>query len=299
MSLTLRIVFAAILYAECFIGITLNVFIMVAHFIRWRKPKSLDLFDKILIGLGFARTLFLCHACLTYTLDIFFPSVMLNIIATFLMGGMFLHFSNLCMTTSLCVYYCVKITSYSHPLFILMKTKISTLIQWFALIALPTCLACSLPFGWYVFTYQRHNSTSSSLENSTGVVLYQNTSNQVIIFIVSSLPLMIIFYIAIYLLIRSLWMHTRQMKSGTSFQHPNLEAHFTAVKSMTLFLVCHILYFVCTCVMFAGELHNSNPWRLFNTVVICAQPCHHSAYIICSNRKLKKQLLYIFHGCTK
>ncbi|XP_075451205.1 taste receptor type 2 member 40-like [Ascaphus truei] len=212
----------------------------------------------------------------------------------FLVVRMFLKFSSLWFATVLCVYYCVKITNYNHSSFIYVKVRINKIVTWLLLASLLTSLASSLPFGWFILTLNGSNSTNSLLKNSTvqDIIVVQNHTNQDILHgLGSSLPFLI-FCVATFLLVRSLWLHTRQMRSS-------LDTHFRVVKSMVFFLFLNIIFFSSMNVIFSEVLPVGNPWFVFLLILTFAYPFLHSAVLIFYNKKLKQTFLDICHRAVK
>ncbi|XP_040203559.1 taste receptor type 2 member 40-like [Rana temporaria] len=305
MDLSLQKIFLIVMFAECFVGVALHAFIVAFQLMRWKTLKSQKTYTQILTCLAISRSFLLMHMSLFYILLLFFPWVFLNmnLRSAFLLEVNFLHFTNLWITTFLFAFYCVKITSYNHTFFIFLKTRISRLVPHFIAACILISLASSLPLGWCVFYLPQQISANVSMENMTihHTVYKENARNKIMLFLVGSFPPFLISCVAIYLLIRSLWHHTREMTSNEKgFQNPNIEAHVNAVKSTTLFLFCSILYFVCMSVLFSDVRHDSNPWKMVNLIIIFALPSVHSAFIIISsNFKLKQTLTEMYYGFIK
>ncbi|XP_075125738.1 taste receptor type 2 member 40-like [Leptodactylus fuscus] len=282
---------AALIYGECTVGILLNGFIVATNFKNWRLPC-----DKILSCLATSRCLFLFYMMLLNVFFVFSPQLYRIPVfrSSVLMCTMLLSHTNFWLTTTLCVFYCVKITNYSHKFFTFLKTRISSLVHWFILASLLVSVASSLPCVWIADDGGQQNFTSSAAENTTfgKVMSKKETYNRLIMFLVGSFPPLLIFCVAIILLIHSLWVHIRHM--GTGFGSPNLEVHFGAVKSMSLFLVLHVVYFVCMSVRQSPT--NNTSWISVSSMVACIPPLLHSLYIIISTRKLKEELLKWFCG---
>ncbi|XP_018423972.1 PREDICTED: taste receptor type 2 member 4-like [Nanorana parkeri] len=201
-------IFTAVLFAECFMGIALNMFIVAVYFMRWKALKSLETRDKILTSLGISRSLFMANVLIAYLMRSYFTWILKSILFNIgiLLCGMLLHSTDLWITTVLCVFYCVKIANYSHELLTYMKTRISRLVPRFILASLLISLASSIPIIQYGLVLHTHNSTHGFLGNST-----TNNANigyaflgQVIIFLLGSLLPFLVFCGAVYLLIRSL-----------------------------------------------------------------------------------------------
>ncbi|XP_073529019.1 taste receptor type 2 member 9-like [Phyllobates terribilis] len=298
-----RYIFATVLYTECIVGIIMNLFIVAANFMRWKTVKSLHIGDTILSSLATSRSLFLFNVFVTYLppVRVMWVNKNLQVLSAMSAVSMFLHSTNLWFTTILCVFYCVKISSYNWKFFNFLKTRISTLFPRFLLASLLISIFSSLPFGWCIYEIQIQNPINFAMENMTlpKVGIYENPHNKFLLFLVSSCPPFLIFLVADFLLIHSLWQHTRRMRiSGSGFRNPNLESHFSAVKSMSLFLVLHIIYFICSSLYFSGDVYNSGSEFWISSIVICSPPSLHSLYIISSNSELRKTFISMFHIFT-
>ncbi|KAM4043881.1 taste receptor type 2 member 40-like [Anomaloglossus baeobatrachus] len=213
----------------------MNFFIVAANFMRWKTGKSFQIGDKILSSLATSRSLLLCYAFVSFRppLHDFWVNKNLKAMSTMAVVATFLHSTNLWFTTILCVFYCVKITNYNWKFFIFLKTRMSTVFPRYLLVSLLISLSSSLPFAWCIYEIQIQNPTNLATQNMTLTKLevYENHHNMFMLFLAGSCPPFLIFLVADFLLLHSLWMHTRRMRnSGSSFRSPNLESHFSAVK---------------------------------------------------------------------
>ncbi|XP_073418041.1 taste receptor type 2 member 40-like [Dendrobates tinctorius] len=296
----LQYIFGFVLYSECIVGVIINLFIVAANLMRRKSMKSLHIGDKILSSLATSRSLFLFKVFVTYLppIHVVWVNRNLQVLSTLSAVSVFLHSTNLWFTTVLCVFYCVKITSYNWKFFILLKTKISTLFPRLLLASLVISISSSLPFGWCVYEIQIQNASNFVMDNITlpKVGVYEKHLNMFLLFVVVSFPPFLIFLVADCLLIHSLWMHTRRMRrSGSGFRSPNLESHISAVKSVSCFLVLHIIYFVFMSMNFSGKVYKSESEFWISATVICSPPALHSLYIISSNSELRKTFTSLFH----
>ncbi|MEE6511990.1 hypothetical protein FKM82_018895, partial [Ascaphus truei] len=302
MDFPLRMCFLVLLWIEFILGITLNSFIVATTCMEWMTFKRLGTSDKILACLGLSRffhqwgimlhNIFRIHLPVLYAQMYFY--------AIFLVVTMFLKFSSLWFATVLCVYYCVKITNYNHSLFIYVKVRINKIVPWLLLASLLTSVASSLPLCWYIMN--GNNSKNSLLKNSTvqDIIVVQNhTKKEIVNGLGISLPFTI-FCVATFLLIKSLWLHTRQMRSsGMGIRSPSLDTHFRVVKSMVFFLLLYIIFFSSMNVIFSKVLPIGSPWLVFLSILTSAYPFLHSAVLIFYNKKLKQTLLNICHRAVK
>ncbi|KAG9462862.1 hypothetical protein GDO78_022977, partial [Eleutherodactylus coqui] len=273
--------------------------ILAAIFLKWKPLRSLQTCYKILSCLSLSRCLYLLSCIFFYAILVFHPWVRLDMaFATAMLAGiMFLYCSNLWFAAVLCVFYCVKITSYNNKFWIFLKMKICRRVSWFLLASLLISVSSTLPFSFYVYALESHNLFNSTMENAAihnkGLII--NIQKQLLMFLVGSCPPFLICCITICWLLHSLWMHTRHMRSSVSgFRAPNLQSHFSAVKSMSLFLVLQIINFILPNVQLSGKLYYKIlEWVL--PIIICSSIFVHSLYIIFSNSDLKKTCLSMLH----
>ncbi|XP_056419456.1 taste receptor type 2 member 39-like [Hyla sarda] len=298
---TITLVLLSVLYTECIAGVIINLIIVAANLMKWKTMKSLHIGDKIISSLATSRSLYLFivfFSSLSNLLDLWknkFLAMSIKAVVT-----MVLHSTNLWFATVLCVFYCVKITSYNWKFFIFLKTKISTLAPWFLLASLLISISSSFPFGWCINKIEMPNLTNISLENITlsRDVENENHSSVFLLFFIISCPSFLVFLAADCLLLYSLWMHTRRMRSsGLGFRSPNLESHFSAVKSMSFFLVLQMIYF-CMTVYTSNSGHSSLIQTFVNYIITCSAPFLHSLYMIYSNSELKKTCISMFYGIS-
>ncbi|KAG8550089.1 hypothetical protein GDO81_028870 [Engystomops pustulosus] len=286
-------VLVPVLYSECIAGVIINLIIVAANIIKWRRAKSVLISDKILSSLATSRSLYLMKVVLV---DIFSHLDLWEIINNPVIFeilnniSMFLYSTNLWFATVLCVFYCVKITNHSWKFFILLKTKISTLVPWFLLASLLISLSFSLIFSLRHLVVEQQNLLNISMENLTldDRYMYGDYKMDFMLLLIGSCPPFLIFLLADSLLLHSLWMHIRRMRSSSSgFRFPNLESHFSAVKSMSLFLVLQTMYFVASVYLYSAEF-----WEITTYYVICiviySPDTLHSLYIISTNSDIKK-----------
>ncbi|XP_072264848.1 taste receptor type 2 member 102-like [Pyxicephalus adspersus] len=286
----------AVLFAEGFLGMTINMIIVAIQFLRWKTVTSLEICDKIITCLGVSRSLLMANILFAYFMRTYGPWVMGSLFFNLstLLVGMLLHSAELWITTVLCVFYCVKISQYSHQLLILMKSRISILVPRFIVASLIISLASSIPVIQYGLVLHSYNSSiglpCNVTENNADVEFAFLA--QIFIFFLGSLLPFLLLCSAMYLLLRSLWMHIGKMKNiGASFQHPNLEAHFAVVKSLILFLLSQVIIFVCMLFILVYIVHFDSPLRLWMFIIRCAPPLLHSAHLLCYNPNLRQAFI--------
>ncbi|KAG9470488.1 hypothetical protein GDO78_017638 [Eleutherodactylus coqui] len=241
-------VLTAVLHVSCLLGLTANLIIVAANAMKWKRLKSHQTCDKILISLAISRGLYFFEIIILNSIFQFLPWLMKSNIQISIINFLclFIFYSSLWIATILCVFYCVRIVTYNYKLFVFLKSRISTMVPWLIQVSLLISLISSLAFVWYGYDFHKQfaliNSTGNMTDFSEGIM-----ETWFWIFAVGYFPPFIIFCVANFLLIHFLLMHTRRMRSNVSHnQSPNLESHFSALKSMSLFLLLQILFLTCT-----------------------------------------------------
>ncbi|XP_053567027.1 taste receptor type 2 member 40-like [Bombina bombina] len=277
------------------IGLIFNGFVVIINCIWWLQCKKIQTVDIIITSLGLARFFLLVTEIFNVNFLILIPleSKTKPIAETFLALSEFLTFCSIWFATLLCVFYCVKITSYNYRLFIYVKLNISSMFPWLYLVSVAASFITSVPsllsaLQFHIVYFTNDFSNTSEEEIHVNINMIDQFATDII---GSSLPLPI-FCLAISLLIRSLWNHTRNMTSKDSgFHNPDIEAHFSAVKNLLSFLFFHILYFVAVNLWSFVIETKSEMWLSVLYIVYMAYPSLHTVILIFSNIKLKQALV--------
>nr|XP_033817371.1 taste receptor type 2 member 8-like [Geotrypetes seraphini] len=317
-----RIVILITLAAFTLLGSVVNGFIVAVNYIDWVKTRNLTPTDIILISVGAARFCFQWNIFLEEIVSEFYSDFLAQAQSgTFSTVTIFLELSGLWFACWLSVFYCAKIANFSHPLFLFVKLKIPRIISWLLLGSILASLVTSIPAAWGLFKeYQRNATTdlpltSWSLTNCTlawheyqnkttkeispnmseGKAQYKKFHLIPILSLGYSLPFFIC-CVAVFLLIGSLWRHTRQMNGNMmGFRNPNLEAHFIAIKAMASLLFFYMFYFTFLILDIVYLFSNNDLWKYVTLFVSVSYPSLHSMILILSNSKLKQSLVRIIH----
>ncbi|XP_029470258.1 taste receptor type 2 member 8-like [Rhinatrema bivittatum] len=323
---TVKTVTLIILAAFTALGSVVNGFIVAVNGIDWVKSRHLNSIDVILTCLGAARFCFQWGILLENILFAVYPDLSNQTESSniLLFTWVFLEFSSFWFACCLSVFYCTKIASFSHPLFIFLKLKIPGIVPWVLLGSVLASIVTSIPTAWGYYKENHSNSTTGLSPNNSNLInctlawdlckehQYNFTKRITrnagglnvafnynylisILFLGYSLPFFI-FCVAALLLIGSLWSHTWRMKSSSmAFSNPSLEAHFTAIKVMTSFFLFCAFYFICRILQTKFWLSGERSWTLVISIGIAAFPSLHSVILILSNSKLRKSWARIFH----
>ncbi|XP_060092497.1 taste receptor type 2 member 7-like [Heteronotia binoei] len=198
--------------------------------------------------------------------------------------------------TTLNVFYCLKITTFAHPPFPWLKSRIDKLVP--QLLAIP-CIAyvlLSLPsYIAYVKAGQCNVLTANGTE-------WRNPkTNEVFKFLAPAqftLPALCfaVCLAASILLFVSLWRHTRNLKrNGLDMKDLSTQAHLNVMRSLLCFLVFFVVYFVVLNVTFAHDFRFDSSGELITIILISSYPSAHSIILIVTNPKLKEMCVRILN----
>ncbi|KFV11882.1 Taste receptor type 2 member 40, partial [Tauraco erythrolophus] len=221
-----------------------------------------------------------------------------NLFAIFKAVFMFLNNSSLWFAAWLSVFYCTKVASFSQSFFIWLKQRISSLVPWMLLTSSFFSFATSLPFAWDVYNVHKNFTAPSSVTNSSEKRVTMKASWFLFILLCNAgvtLPL-IVFVVSSILLIRSLWIHTRQMQNNaTGFKDPSLVAHTDAIKSLFSFFILYVTYFICLILNLCDIFSPLSVEEAICVTVMAACPAGHSIILIWSNPKFRELPARILH----
>uniref|UniRef100_A0A8C5MGL9 Taste receptor type 2 n=1 Tax=Leptobrachium leishanense TaxID=445787 RepID=A0A8C5MGL9_9ANUR len=267
---------------EFTIGLALNGFIVTVNLIWWWKSRTLQTLDLMILNLGLARVMHL----IIYSMyeSPLFTNMTLHgteyLLPINLCAGACIYYYNLWSGALLCIFYCVKITNYSHRFFTYLKRNLARLVPRFLVASLAISFGCCLPFGWFLYDTETINSINVTGEFYEQRVV-QHIYNILIIHIGSSALPLFLFCTAFSLLIRSLWSHTQHMK-GTSygFRPPQLDAHINALKNMLSFIFLYLISFASSALLPLSLRSNNNMYVRLCTICIFLYPSLHSIPLI-------------------
>ncbi|XP_068959167.1 taste receptor type 2 member 7-like [Petaurus breviceps papuanus] len=276
------------------LGILVNGFIVLVNCIDWVKRKKLPPSDHILISLAMSRIGLLCTLVwnsyvIVTSIDVTLQVRILDIIL------ILTHNSNVWFSTTLSIFYFLKITNFSNPLFLWMKWRIDRMI--FMLLWGPLIISFSAGFpilekrhyytGSYFSRVKDRNVSQEAQVNQSLYILFQ-----VFFGLMSFIPFTLS-TISFSLLIFSLWRHTRQMQlNAMGSRDPSTEAHVQAMKAVSSFLILFSLYYMCFYVNFLAEDDNILA-SMLSTLIMLLYPFGHSVILVLWNSKLRKAALRV------
>ncbi|NWU46169.1 T2R40 protein, partial [Hylia prasina] len=291
----------AIITLETFAGMCINAFILSVLCTGWVKKKSLNSNEKILLLLGCSRFWFLCLSWIYAFLSKIYPFCLLvHPIFQLLQGACTVFIcSNLWVSACLCVFYCIKIASFRSSFFIYLKVKIDRMVPWLLL----GSVIFSIITG--ILVYNTVDKALCKDFNSTCLGIFWKETLRIeehfypIIFLTGFLHtisfMAVIFSAA--LLLFSLWRHKRKMQTNST-NTLSMEAHIRAMKSILSFFIMYSINFISLILTLVYSTKYENHFTFLVSLIQQAYPGVHSLFLIFSNPKLEKTLLWIL-SCVK
>ncbi|NWU75918.1 T2R40 protein, partial [Onychorhynchus coronatus] len=256
-------------------------------------------YDMIMISLSLPIVILLSWAMLDMFLIIFCDTSYYeeNVFVVKKTAFIFLDCSGFWSCAWLSVFYCVKVASFTQSFFIWLKQRIVSLVPWLLITSSLYSFTTALLFAWSV--YGMHNFTTPlTMANSSETGVTRKDSVILLFFLSNAgicLPL-ILSVVSSILLIRSLWIHIRQMQSNASgYRDPSLEAHMNAIKSICSFLIIYIIYFICLVLLIHDIFLSLSIGKSMCMVVMVACPAGYSVVLIQSNPKFREVPARILH----
>ncbi|KFZ59456.1 Taste receptor type 2 member 40, partial [Antrostomus carolinensis] len=261
------------------------------------RKKILSSYDMIMICLSLSR--FFLQSCimLHLFLSIFFKSLYyeIRVLVIFNAVFMFLNYTSLWFAAWLSVFYCTKVASFTQSFFIWLKQRISSLMPWILITSTLLSFATSLPFAWDINNMHNNFTAPLTVTNSSERRDTMKNSLFVVILLCNAgiaLPLLVVVVSSI-LLIRSLWIHTRQMQNNaTGFRDPSVEAHVAAIKSVISFLILCVTYFIALVLILSRIFLPLSTEVAICIAVMAACLAGHSMILIWSNPKFRARILH-------
>ncbi|XP_003470354.1 taste receptor type 2 member 10-like [Cavia porcellus] len=279
--------------SESVLGLLGNGFIGLVNCTECVKKKKCSLICFILTGLAISRLCVICIITVDGCTKIFSPDTYIfsNLVEyVFYLWTIFNHLT-ISFTTSLSIFYFLKIANFSHSTFLWLKRRISTVF---------TFLLGSLLLS-FVFHFLQNVKVINDHK-----VKYRNTSWLLHVFNREDFPnrvfineslifFFIVTVITCILLIFSLWRHHKQMQLNVmGLRDFNTEAHMRAVKVLIVFIILYALYFIGVIIEAScGIVPENKTLFLFGFINLAASPCVHPFILILGNSQLKQTSLRV------
>ncbi|OCT61878.1 taste receptor type 2 member 123 [Xenopus laevis] len=279
-------------------GAFTNAYISFVILLDYFKTQTMSTVNKILVALSLSNAYFSLVLFFSSIFSFVWPHINTDpYIKGFILALLIYGISSSAwITTCLCVYYFLKITSFRSGLLACFKLKIDIIVPWFILFSEVVSLGCS-----FLTLLPSDNSQGSSwnaslfysLNTTSGAITTSNRFMKVT-FIVICVPLLIMI-VTTFPTIGSLYLHSRRMENtGTS---TSLAPHRNAVCMMAWLLFLYTTVFV---VFFTDFIQLFSPlsfayWMTYNLMYLSTLV--QSAVLILGNPKLKEAIKICCFGC--
>ncbi|XP_020853649.1 taste receptor type 2 member 134-like [Phascolarctos cinereus] len=292
--LTLFNVFLMIFFLlESMAAILGNGFIIIVLGREWVRCWTLSPGDMILASLGISR-FFLHWAAVVGNFYRYFSSG-----DNSLYFDIFWNFTNVTtfwFTTWLAVFYCVKISSFTHPIFFWLKWRISRCVPWLLLCSL--LISNLIYITSFVKTYlvlylPVTGNYSEKADRAFVSRRYSHFSMQMLVLFIPFL----FFLASTILVISSLCRHLRNMQHHSAgHQDQSIQVHITTLKSLFYFLILYTSYVLPLIIAITPPISICRCQFWVCQVVIYAGISIHPAFLILSSSKLRRALKKMLHN---
>ncbi|XP_060051740.1 taste receptor type 2 member 3-like [Erinaceus europaeus] len=290
-------VFLALSVIEFMLGMLGNGFIGLVNGSSWFKSRRISLADFITTLLALSRIILLWFLLVDNALMVLTPvvnneKIIMQTLGTF---WIFTNDLNIWLVTCLSVLYCLKIASFSHPMFLWLKWRVSRVVVWMLLGSVLLSFAsamCRIQEFKYYPLFSRISDTRNMTEHCRKKNEYKLMHGMRNLW---HLPPLIVSLASNLLLILSLGRHTRQMQqNGASSRDSTTEAHRSAIKIILSFFFLFLLYFLAFIITaFRHFLPEAWMIKMVAGTITMFYPTGHSFILILANNKLKKTLVQI------
>ncbi|XP_059698997.1 taste receptor type 2 member 9-like [Haemorhous mexicanus] len=291
----------AIITLEAFPGMWINAFLVCVLCIAWVKKKILNSNEKILLLLGCSRFCYLCFSWVYCCLSTTYPNY-LHVQPTFQLIIFFQSFfncSNLWVSASLSVFYCIKIANFRNSFFIYLKLKTDRIVSWLLLTSLLSALAIGI-IAYDIAVTQLSINRNSTGQGNFSKVRGKVDENFFQIYFIYGFGIITSFTAVIssaLLLLFSLWRHKCKMQKN-SMNSFSMDAHIKAMKSILSFFIMYSINFIFLILLPINSTKKENYVAFLSLLFLYAFPGVHSLILIFSNPKLEKTLIRIL-SCVK
>nr|XP_004658655.2 taste receptor type 2 member 16 [Jaculus jaculus] len=284
-------IFAMVVYVlESMAIITQSSFTVAVLCREWVHSKKLSPVEMILVSLS------ICHFCQQWA------SVVYNFCSfakpnyIFWNLALLWEFTNILtfwLTSLLALFYCVKISSFTHQIFCWLRWRILKLVPWLILGTLILACVTVIPSAIINHNWMELLSVDYSPRNSTFSerfkFFFQSFSKPHKI-IGLGIPFLI-FLVSVILLVASLVQHWGQMQRyNISNRNSGMKAQATALRSLAIFFIFFTSYFLTVLISFLVPIFEKRAWFWVCEAVIYGIVCIHSTSLMLSNPTLKKVL---------
>lgn len=286
----LTVVFIIIYVLESLTIIAQSSFMVAVLGRKWIQIKRLSSVEMILTSLGIS------HFCLQWASVLYNFGFYFNFNYTFWNIAIIWEFTNILtfwLTSLLAAFYCVKISSFTHPIFLWLRWRILRLVPWLLLgtliiscvAVIPSVIRKHLLMQLISMKHLPRNSTWIERFNMLDQHFFRPQTMSVLL-----VPF-IVFLASTVLLMASLIQHREQMQQHNSGNcNSSTQAHCTALRSLATFFIVFTSYFLVLLIHLVSKLFDKKHWFWLWEAILYAIVSIHSTSLMLSSPTLKKVL---------
>ncbi|XP_036614891.1 taste receptor type 2 member 134-like [Trichosurus vulpecula] len=291
----LILLFMIFFLLESGVGIIGNGFIIIVLGREWVRYWTLPTGAMILASLGISRFFLHWVTIISDFYAYFSPTNSSLYIGSF---WTFMNMITLWFTSWLAVFYCVKISSFTHPIFLWLKWRISRFVPWLLLWSLLISTLIFIPNFVKIYDISHLPVTGNYSEKTTWnnrTRAYQRhffMPLQIFILLINFL----FFLVSTISLISSLCQHLGNMQHhSVAPQDPSMQVHITTLKSLFFFLILYTSMILPLIVAATDTISVCSSRFWVWEVVTYAGISIHPAFLILNNSKLRRALKKMLH----
>nr|DBA25517.1 TPA: hypothetical protein GDO54_009897 [Pyxicephalus adspersus] len=268
------------------VGLFMQSFIVVVNVFCWMNKGSLKPSDQIITSLEITKILYHAVSLLEVLSKCYFEEFYKEYFILIIFTVQTLSLSTTCLSASLSIFFCFKISNFQNVLFLRLKAIISQRVTYLIIASVLITIGISLTCFFLTFNvFSRNSTTDFSLEFTKSLETLNSCDMLWNIFPSH------IYFLSSVLLIISLSFHMWRMKhcgnviSSMDTYHRIIK--FTAIS----FLICALQMTVNL-----TEQHGFRMFGLLGMILIWNMfPVLHSMSLIYINTNLRNQLFKIVH----
>ncbi|XP_071977774.1 taste receptor type 2 member 40-like [Engystomops pustulosus] len=284
-----------------FPAIFLYIFIAVSTVLSCRAGRFLRPQHCLLFVLGLFNAIFKSFQLLfdeaSEVWEDFFSQVNTCYVHGFSVYVSCIFFST-CLTSWICIFYCINIVSFQHRLVMALKTKLQTLLPWvicgtfgvsIIFLALEiSVLWLSLPSDSSEFCFRMNDTYRGKARDiSMGF-------NFIVL-----LPLTLIL-VSLGYTFSSLLVHIQRVQSSSDLHNSHLRAHLHAAKIMIVLLVLNVLFSMSYQTLMLNLFPEISPWVwTCNVIYTCFWPLQACVFIIGDKTLRACFMRYLYRSVCK
>ncbi|XP_049987438.1 taste receptor type 2 member 113-like [Alexandromys fortis] len=251
MVAVLERIFAIFLSVEFLMGILGNGFIALVNCIDWVKRRKISSVDQILTALAISRITMTLFVFLDGWLFVHSPALHLTLkmFRTYFITWAVINHCNFWLTTSLSIFYFLKIANFSNTIFLYLKFRVKNAVLVTLLVSLfflfLNIVVMKIYCDMCIDDVQRNVSHISGFYNYAQICRFLLFTNPMFSFAPFVMSL-----VNFLLLIFSLWRHLKNMQHNTKeYRDVSTVAHIRALQTIIISVLLYTIFFLSYIVM--------------------------------------------------